>query len=95
MAKRKAINRINNLLDLPKEIISNESKITILGFREILIENYKNILEYEENFIKINTYTGSVSFWGINLRLRQMAKEDIIIEGSVEKIDYESNTDND
>lgn len=94
MEKRKNLNRINNFLDIPKEIISNETKLTILGFREILIENYKNILEYEENFIKINTYTGCVSFWGGNLRLKQMAKEDIIIEGAIEKIDYESNTDN-
>ncbi len=93
MEKRKNLNRINNFLDIPKEIISNETKLTIVGFREILIENYKNILEYEENFVKINTYTGCVSLWGVNLRLRQMAKEDIIIEGAIEKIDYESNTD--
>ncbi len=95
MPRKRALNRINNLLDLPQEVISNEPKITIVGFKEVLIENYKNILEYEENFIKVNTYTGCVSFWGVNLKLRQMAKEDIIIEGFIEKIDYESNTDND
>lgn len=92
---RRTFSRINNLLDLPQEVVSNEPKITIVGFKETLIENYKNILEYEENFIKINTYIGTVSFWGVNLRLRQMSKEDIIIEGNIEKIDYESNTDND
>lgn len=92
---RRTFSRINNLLDLPQEVVSNEPKITIVGFKETLIENYKNILEYEENFIKINTYIGTVSFWGDNLRLRQMSKEDIIIEGNIEKIDYESNTDND
>ncbi len=95
MPRKRALNRINNLLDLPQEVISNEPKITIVGFKEILIENYKNILEYEENFIKVNTYIGCVSFWGVNLKLRQMAKEDIIIEGFIEKIDYESNTDSD
>lgn len=94
MEKKRNLNRINNFLELPREIISNEAKLTILGFKEILIENYKNIMEYEENFIKINTYAGCVSFWGTNLRLKQMAKEDIIIEGNIEKIDYESNTDN-
>lgn len=92
---RRTFSRINNLLDLPQEVVSNEPKITIVGFKETLIENYKNILEYEENFIKINTHIGTVSFWGDNLRLRQMSKEDIIIEGNIEKIDYESNTDND
>ena len=93
MEKRKRTNKINNLLELPREIVTNEVKLTILGFKEVLIENYKNIIEYEENFIKINTYEGCISFWGINLKLKQMAEEDIIIEGNIEKIDYESNTD--
>ena len=41
---------------MPTEIVSNTPKISILGFEEILIENYKNIIEYENFYIKINTY---------------------------------------
>lgn len=36
------------MLEMPKEISSNEPKITILGFNQMLIENYKGILEYQE-----------------------------------------------
>ncbi len=90
---RNGIKNLNKLLELPQEIISNEPKVTIQGFYEALIENHKNISEYEENFIKVNTFTGCVSFFGNNLRLRQMAKEDIIIEGNIEKIEYEANND--
>ena len=53
----KKISFIDEILDMPKEISSGTPKITLVGFGEMLIENYKGILEYEELYIKINTYS--------------------------------------
>ena len=50
--------KINQILEMPREIDSKEPKITIISFDEILIENYKGILEYEEFFIKVDTEIG-------------------------------------
>ena len=47
------LNKIDKMLDLPKEIYSNTPKISILGFDEMVIENYKGILEYEESSTKL------------------------------------------
>ena len=43
------LNRVNEILDLPREVGTNIPKVTMLGFDEVLIENYKGILEYEES----------------------------------------------
>ena len=51
--KKRKISRIDTFLEMPKEIVSDEPKFTIVGFNEILVENYKNILEYEDYFIKL------------------------------------------
>ena len=40
----KGINRINRMLEIPKETYTNEPKIIITGFNELVIENYKGIL---------------------------------------------------
>ena len=48
------MSRINEILEMPPEVVSNIPKISILGFEEMLIENYKNIIEYEDFYIKIN-----------------------------------------
>ena len=40
--------KINQILEMPREIDNKEPKITIISFDEIFIENYKGILEYEE-----------------------------------------------
>lgn len=89
----KGSNKWNELLELPKEVISNEPKVTIVGFEELLIENYKAILEYEDFYIKINTYKGAVNINGFNLRLKEMTGDDIMVLGKIESIDFESITD--
>lgn len=81
--------KIKNFLEMPKEIISNIPKITIVGSNEMLIENYKGILEYEEFFVRVNTYIGIINVNGLNLNLNQITEDDIIITGKIDSIDIE------
>ena len=74
---------------MPKEIISNIPKITIVGSNEMLIENYKGILEYEEFFVRVNTYIGIINVNGLNLNLNQITEDDMIITGKIDSIDIE------
>ena len=94
MKKKKNKNsRINNILELPQEVVTNKPKITIVGFEELLIENYKSILEYEDFYIKINTYIGAININGFNLRLKEMTGDDIMVLGKIDSVDFESITD--
>lgn len=85
----KKINKLTQLLDIPRELDKKQTKITIVSFDEILIENYKGIMEYEEFYIKINTELGLVNINGFNLNLEQMTNEDIIVKGVINSIDLE------
>lgn len=81
--------RLERVLEIPKEISSNEPKITIMGFNEMLIENYKGILEYQEFYIRISTHIGILNINGFNLNLTEMTSDDILITGKIETIDFE------
>ena len=83
--------RISRFLELPREVISDTPKITITGFNEILIENFRGILEYENFFIRISTSIGNISINGFNLKLNQMTDDDIFVSGKIENIDFENN----
>ena len=85
--KRKS--KLDKILELPKEVYSNVPKLTITGFNEIILENYKGILEYEEFFTSISTYIGIVNINGYNLNLEKMTNDDIKITGKIENIDFE------
>ena len=65
----------------------------MLGFDEVLIENYKGILEYQEFFIRVNTYIGILNINGFNLNLSEMTTDDILITGKIESLDFESMID--
>ena len=87
--KNKKYNRMDKMLELPKEVYSNEPKIIITGFDELIIENFKGILEYEEYFVRINTYIGIINVNGYNLRLENMTNDDIKVCGKIESLDIE------
>lgn len=78
-----------SFLGLPKEVISKIPKITITGFEELFIENFKGILEYEDFFARIKTEIGIININGFNLKLNQMTEEDILVTGKIESIDFE------
>ena len=90
---KKNISRIDRLLEIPQEIYSNVPKITITGFNEMIIENFKGILEYEDYYIRINTSLGIINVNGYELRLENMTNDDIKVTGKIEKFDIERNFD--
>lgn len=80
---------LDRILEVPKELVTNEPKLTISGFKQMLVENYKVILEYQDIYIRIKTYTGIININGFNLKLGEMTEDDIMITGDIETIDYE------
>ena len=92
--KKKGISKLNKLLEIPEELISNEPKITIISFNKCLIENYKSVLEYQEFYIRLSTYIGIININGFNMQLNEMTNDDLLIEGKIESIDFESTLDN-
>ena len=77
--KRRKEKILDRILEVPKEITTNEPKITISGFKQMLVENYKVILEYQDIYIRIKTYTGIINVNGFNLKLGEMTEDDIMI----------------
>ncbi len=86
---KKRLSRLEQILEMPREINHKISKITIISFEELLVENYKGILEYEEFYIKINTDIGTVNINGFNLTLEQITEDDIAVKGIINSIDLE------
>ena len=89
MKKNRFSERINKALVMPRELSEIETKITIIGFDEMLIENFKGILEYEAFYIKVKTDIGNININGFNLNLEQVTTEDISVKGKIESVDIE------
>ena len=90
MGRRK---RFNDILEIPKEIYTNIPNFIITGFEDMIIENYKGILEYEDYYVRVNTYIGIINIHGTNLRLEKMTEDNIKIIGKIESIEIERTID--
>ena len=93
--KKRNYNKIDRMLELPQEVYSNVPKIIITGFDEMIIENFKGILEYEEFFVRINTHIGLININGYGLSLENMTDDDIKVKGKIESLDIERTIDED
>ncbi len=91
--KKRNYNKIDKILEMPQEVCSNIPKITITGFDEMVIENFKGILEYEEFFVRINTHIGIININGFNLNLENMTNDDIKVTGKLESVEMERTVD--
>ena len=86
-------NRFEQILEIPKEVSSTIPKLTVMGFEELLIENYKAILEYQDFYIRLSTHIGIININGFELNLNEMTNDDILITGKIEGIDFEKTID--
>lgn len=87
--KNRKYNKIDRILELPQEVCSDIPKVVITGFEEMIIENFKGILEYEEFYVRINTHIGIININGYNLNLENMTDDDIKVTGKIESFDIE------
>lgn len=94
MRKKSKPSRLDTLLEIPIEITTNQPKLTIVGFEQLTIENHKGILEYQDYFIRLNTYIGIININGFNLKLEEMTTDDILVTGKIDSIDFENTVDN-
>lgn len=78
-------------LDLPRDMILDIPKIIITGNNEIIIENHKGIIVFQETEIKVNSTVGAISIIGKNLEILFIGGSTIILGGKFKGVDYEGN----
>ncbi len=81
-------NKIFDILDLPGEIALNLPRLMMTGNKGLIVENYRGIIEFETERIRINTKTGIIKVSGSNLVIKEITSEDILIRGEIHLIEF-------
>ena len=79
---------VSELLELPKDIILDLPRITLVGNLQLYIENHRGLIEYSNQRIRIYTKNGIIRIIGKNLVIKTVIKEEIIIVGLIEHIEF-------
>ena len=76
-------------LALPKDVILDLPRVSLCGDKEIYIENHKGILQYTEAVIRIKMHDGIMNVYGERLRMIQMERDRLVVNGDFLGVDYE------
>lgn len=79
---------VTEALELPKEIMLGLPLISLLGREEVTIENYKGILEYDEESVRIGTAAGTLRLSGKGLCLKQLTAECLVVTGALDGLEF-------
>jgi len=81
--------KITEALDLPKDIVLDIPRVTLMGRIAVFIENHKGIIQYSTEVVKVNTPIGTVVIKGENLIIKSILVDEITVEGNICALDFE------
>ncbi|MBP0979077.1 MAG: hypothetical protein J6C55_00295 [Oscillospiraceae bacterium] len=82
-------NKILKFLQVPENIFSDISPIDFLSNQEVLIQDSKGILEYNDQNIKINIGNNIIAnFKGRNLKIKSLSQKNLIITGFIISMNF-------
>ena len=82
------LKKLAGILDLPREVTMNLPLITVTGSEQVSVENFKGVIEYTAERVRINTPCGVLKITGRGLTLKQITSENILVVGSVTGLEY-------
>ncbi len=84
--RKKVREKLRNVMEIPRELLKNYSRITAIGNEDVWIENYKSILEYDDNLIRLGN---NICIYGQGLKVEEITADDILIIGKISNIEFE------
>ena len=89
MRKNTQWQRLAGILEIPQDIVLDLPRITMLGNKQLLVENHKGIIEYTPSLVRIKLNQGELLVTGKLLTLCNLQLEQILVEGTVREIKYD------
>lgn len=90
MDKRKEIisKAMADFLEIPKDLIMDLPKVTLIGRNEFYLENHRGIIEFSSQRIRINLSRGFLELQGENLEIKALMPDEMKVWGEIRSIKY-------
>ena len=75
-------------LELPKDLMYGAVLVTVTGNSEMLVENFRGIIEYTSERIRVQTKNCQVQIQGQKLLIAYYTNEEMKITGTICQIQY-------
>jgi sporulation protein YqfC len=77
-----------DFLEIPKDLVMDIPKVTIIGRNELYLVNHRGIIEYSLNRVRINLSRGFMEIEGDDLEIKALLPEELSLYGEFKSIRY-------
>jgi len=86
--KRTLRDKVASLLELPGDVLLNSSRITLVGAKELWIENHRGLHEYTTDRVVLAVPEGRLTITGDALNIGAISPDQLTLMGSIRTILY-------
>ena len=86
--KEKMVDRIADFLEMPEELVGNNTKITLIDNKYLYLEGKNQIVDYYDHYIKIKTQKVTITLDGRKMEIKEINDNELVIEGEMLNISY-------
>jgi sporulation protein YqfC len=77
------------VLDLPKDVVLDMPRITMIGPLQMYVENHRGVLVFHKSELRLLlSNKAQLLVKGENLTIRQILPEEVLLEGFIREIHY-------
>ena len=77
-----------NTVDLPKDVMLDLPRITMIGQLHIYIENHRGLVTFEEDEIRLALAQGQLVIKGNQFVIKAILPEEILLEGTIHSVAF-------
>ncbi|MCM3627275.1 sporulation protein YqfC [Paenibacillus glycanilyticus] len=76
-----------DILDLPQDVVYDLPRMTMIGDRQLYIENHRGVLHFSSEKLRLALSRGELEVTGTSLVIRTIWTEEVFIEGQIKSIE--------
>ena len=80
--------KVSDFADMPKDITMGWAKLTFVGHRNLQVDNYRGLLSYSQENIRLAAKTADILVTGKGLAITRIEAETVFVEGDIENVEF-------
>lgn len=85
--KRKLHKLTASWLDMPQDVVFELPRLTLIGDRQLYIENHRGVIDFSEEVLRLSLSKGQLEVRGKELIIRTIWTDEVFVEGIITGIE--------
>ncbi|MCM3633237.1 MULTISPECIES: sporulation protein YqfC [Paenibacillus] len=85
--KRKLHKLTASWLDMPQDVVFELPRLTLIGDRQLYIENHRGVINFTEEVLRLSLSKGELEVRGRELIIRTIWTDEVFVEGIITGIE--------